>query len=488
MVANKRWTLTIFAAFLLCLGCSWALLQPPYGISDEPAHAIKALATSNGQLRGPQSVGQFGYNSMEYQVPSAYSSIWHFTCYSGDVKATPVCAPPFPNGVEEIGVTSTAAEYPPAYYAIVGAFGWINPGQTGLFLMRMATVILFSFFITLSAKLLINNGYAHRLGTLLICATPTVLSFSGAVNPFSPEVGASILYWTSGLLLLKSPTSKSSGLIASVYIGAFFFGTIRPASFLWILISMSAILLVSPDFRALVSTFRKRTNSLHFLMSSALGVLASISWYLFGMQTRNLGGGSPAGGELLDNMMTSFHQTPSYLRQIFGFFGWTTFYAPTPVMFLLLLALLFLFFCNRRYRKAEIIGLICLLAFLFAGPAVFEGARAAGSGFGFQGRYLIPVAVGLPIVLTVGGQKINKNLFLTAAIPVLAITSHLISLSHVAKRFLVGLDGPFFWPSEIEWSGFGGEMAILLSIGMTLVTGLLVVVNQVLQTVEAEAI
>lgn len=476
-----------FSLFVLSLGVTWALIQPPYGISDEPAHTVKALATSDGQLQGPQTVGQFGYSAMEFQVPSAYSSLWHFTCYSGDVNTTPDCAPQFPTGADRIYISSTAAEYPPVYYATVGIFGWISPGQQGLFLMRLVTVILVTILIVLAGHLFVQFGYARQLATLLICATPTVFSFSGSVNAFSPEVAASILYWTSGIFLLQSPNRKSKNLIASIYIGAIAFGVMRPASFLWILISMSVIFIVSVNVKELPFLFgKKNTNMLHVLSASGIACILSVCWYFLGMTVRNLGGGSPAGGELFDNILVSFQRTPQYLQQIFGFFGWTTFYAPILVVILFTTSLLLSFLVNLRYNRREIVGLSCLVSFISFGPAILEGARAASSGWGFQGRYLIPVAIGIPIVLALGGINNRRSLLLSNIIAIPVVLGHLIALNHVAKRFTVGLSGPSFWPSHIKWSGLGGQLAIQISFTLTLCFGVAFIISQLCNDSEQE--
>lgn len=471
MTRSNRWLLAIFGAFTIVLGLSFALVQPPYGLSDEPAHAIKALATADGQLSGPKTVGQFGYSAVEFEVPLAYTSIWHFTCYSGDVNQTPECAPPFPSDQNRTISTSTAGEYPPPYYAIVGGWGWISPGETGLFLMRIFTVLICSLFLTMSGYLFVVSGNSARLVALLVCATPTVFSFSGAVNPFSPEITASILYWTSGIFLLKSEMDKRRVVIPFFYIGAVSFGVIRPASFLWILISMSVIVLATVNIQSLKSSSKRKRDFIHFLIANFVAISLSTSWYLFGMSTRSLGAGSPAGGEFMDNVLISARRTPAYLRQIFGFFGWTTFYAPLVVLLFFLLAVFLLYLVNHKHSLREVIALTSLFLFLFLGPAILEGARAANSGWGFQGRYLMPVAVGIPILLTLTGGHRSINSKLLVAASLLIVSGHVIALSFVTKRFTEGLDGPFFWPTQIDWSGLGGPIAIQVTFLMALLLG-----------------
>ena len=123
-----------------------------------------------------------------------------------------------------------------------------------------------------------------------------------------------------------------------------------------------------------------------------------------------------------------------------------------------------------------------LLGFLIAGPSVLEGARAASSGFGFQGRYLIPVAVGLPLVATLGGHQISKRAIIHKSLPILVVLAHLIALNHVAKRFVVGLSGQSFWLTEIKWSGVGGNPAILISFTSAVALGIGFIICQLRNT------
>ena len=461
--------LVVFVLFLLSLGFTWAVIQPPYGVSDEPAHTVKALASSRGDLSGPHVIGQFDYEAIEFIVPSAYSSIWHFVCYNSDPNVTPDCAPPFPTSSDRTAVSSTAGEYPPLYYAIVGWLGWLSPGQDGLTMMRVMTVFLVVAMAGFASWLIHQHQERSGADAILLGLTPTVLAFSGTVNPFGPEIAAAILFWTSSLLLLGETSSRKQlrQLTATVYGSAILLGFIRPASFVWIVVIMLFVLTASPtpEGSRLI-----RPVTRHVIAASTTGVLVSYVWFAEFMTTHSLGGGSPAGGTLLGNMRFSFERTDEYLRQTLGFFGWTSFYSP-PIVIVLYMALLVLFVVFYRMNHAEVrLSLLCLVLFACLGPSVLEGARASTSGFGFQGRYLLPVLVGFPLIL-VCRSKTTRPSHRQGVLLGGLVLAQLFALNHATRRFTVGLDGPYLWPIHMEWSGNLGALATLTFTAVTWLLG-----------------
>ena len=447
----------VFGFFLL-LGASWAVVQPPYGVSDEPAHAIKALATANGQFSGPSVVGPFGYAAQEFQVPSAYAEIWHFVCYNSDVNTTPSCAPPFPNGDNRIALPSTAAEYPPLYYGLVGWAGWIFPGKSGLLQMRLLTVLLVAALLGWAASRLPRRNLAWTVTGLLLAMTPVVLAFTGSVNPFGPEIAAAVLFWVSCLRVAnEGETDISRSDVVGLHVSAILLGLFRPASFLWIIIIvlMVSISMLAKSGSTFVDVVGKGRP---ICWAAVVGVLPSLTWFFFAMTGKSLGGGSPAGGSTWTNMSISFWRTDEYLQQAIGYFGWTSFKLPVILMSIGSILLVCLAIAARDGGRQLFTAGLLITLFAACGPAILEGARASVAGFGFQGRYLLPVLCGLPILLSVltGTRELSQSL--GRSFLVLAVTLQLASLFYVGKRFAVGLDGTNLWVLKSEWPGLLTEL------------------------------
>ena len=444
------------ALFILALSVTWSLVQPAYGVSDEPAHVIKALATTKPGVDSFQTRGEFRHYAVRYRLPMTYSQIGSWKCYSDYLDTVPTCSQFLLKDGRDVWISSTAGEYPPLYYALVGWAGWISQGPVGLLLMRLLTGLIVT--VLFFAAMLLLDVHEYELGTLAVflCSTPTVLAFSGSVNPYAPEVAAATLFWASALVSLRKCTAHSLLASCCLFVSAFLFGLFRPGSFVWI--GMILFLVTLCSFPP-IDGDRNRVTSQGYLLAGGIGLSLSYAWFRLGMPRnyRNLGGAiSGVGGSLVSNMRFSFERTDDYLRQIFGYFGWTNFFAPviSPLGFISIVTVIWIRMQPSRHR-GKFLALVLMILLMAIGPSFLEGARAAKSGLGFQGRYIIPVIVGIPLVLaTLQTEKrtVSSPVFLRAT-----AVLHLVCINHAIRRFFVGLSHGYWWPTTAKWWGLLGS-------------------------------
>lgn len=454
--ASAKPTVFVFIG-LWCMGAILAFGQPPYGVSDEPAHAVKALATARLDFSGPETIGQFDYPAQVFEVPAAYSSIWHFVCYSSNTDATPDCAEPFPSDENSLLSSSTAGVYPPLYYLAVGSPGWLWPGESGLAGMRLISVLLWSSTLTLAfsvLSLLCSSRLA--LATLFIAFTPTALAMGSTVNPFGWEISLFVLLWTTSLVsifadLVNLPSRRLHSLS---WFAAVAISLIRPAAFIWTFGMVLAIgcLLLFRSLRPLQTDSRRMAiASLSPLTASAM---LSLGWWVVIADKASFGGGGGALATTAENIRFSFDRLDDYLLQLHGFFGWTEFYAPTVSflcwIFALVLVAVRSSFSNSQ-RNIVLVGIACVIG----APLILEGVRATSSGLGYQGRYILPLAVGLPILMSVfpSSDTLERN---RLGPPLLALSGTALATINVIRRYEVGLSGPLIWFRAPTWEPFGG--------------------------------
>ncbi len=470
VVNAHRCVVFFVAVFSVC--AAWSFVYPPYGVSDEPAHTVKAVATGSGQFTGPQTIGQFDYPATVFEVPAAYTSVWHFTCYNGDVNATPACVGVFPIGSDRVPTPSTAGRYPPSYYLLIGWLGNVVPSETGFYLMRLLSGLIVSAGLTVAFHFLGKFPNPQRSqAALAVCCTPAVVSFGGTINPFALEVAAAAVFWTTGTLLLANPDPNASaevlprGAIVAFLASAFLFGSVRPASFIWMAIATVTLVLfhwrVLGGPGALVRGHRR-----WFSFGAMGGLVLSLAWWKLVMGAASLGGNAAAGGTLIENVRASFERSDEYFQQMFGYFGWTTFYAPVVVTVLFVLALAVLCRSDGARSRLEIATISLLGIFVVFAPAVLEGARAKSEGFGYQGRYMIPVAIGVPVLASLlDRQRAAADRRSYGAVYVLCAVGVFIATQHAARRFFVGLSGDYLWVGRALWwppLGTGGVVALML--------------------------
>jgi hypothetical protein len=445
-------------SFVFFVGLMYSFTQPIYGVSDEPAHAVKAVATGHGEITGPTVIGQFGYSAEEYKVAEAYNSIWNFVCYNGDVNVTPACSEELSRDKNLVPVASTAGSYPLIYYATIGWIANLAVGPWGIYLMRTATSLIVALLLGMSfAQSLKFLSMSRAILATFIAFTPAVAAFSGTVNPFSVEVSAATLFWTSSIAIFTSlEKQKLFDSKVLLVISGTLLALVRPVSFVWIgLIELFLLLfflkLPVNKFNSDGKIFQVAIASGAFLLSVAVNFSRN--------GVTSFGAAGAAGGNMTGNMRISLERSDDYFRQLFGFFGWTQFYPPVyvPIIFCGTAIYIGAKICNRSRR--QVFSLSIFLFFIIFCPILLEGVRASSNGWGYQGRYILPVAVGIPFLYFVNGDSLvkAKENELDKKWPIYLIASgHLFALYHVARRFTVGLDGPYMWFKSPEWTGYGG--------------------------------
>ena len=454
------------------LSLLWSFLQPLYGSPDETAHVVKAVATARGQFKGQTTTGDFGFSSESYKVPRAYSQgIQYLGCILGPSHADASCVGQFGTGRDLVPVTSTAAHYPPLYYLLVGPIGLAFPGRLGMYLMRVVSSFLTAIMLTVSFRTAFRYGGPLRpLGVLIAC-TPMVFSLSGAVNPHGLEISSAILYWVSLLTCLEQFESRSShridlGLFFQLLLSSSFFALVRPAGFVWMSLATALVVLYFGIRRA-IKTVTFNRISLKSLWSVPFALLLSVAFYLWSGVGMGLGGSAATekGSErVIDNLWTSFDRADDYFRYMFGWFGWVEFSAPPAAFFLcvgclgLVLAYAAMSGNGREFR----ITVIALALTIFA-PVLIEGSKAAASGFGYQGRYTLALAVGIPILgfwrRVVGLSAENERRLVSLALAG-ALLPSIICIDFALKRYSVGENGPRFWFVHPNWLPPGGKWLI----------------------------
>ena len=468
---------TLMFLFILIVSLMYAFTQPIYGVSDEPAHVVKAVASGRGEFVGPNVIGQFGNSATEYQIPAAYDSIWNFVCYNGDVNATPKCSEQLTNDRKLVPVSTTAGNYPPLYYITVGWIGNVFVGPWGIYLMRIATSFIVALLLVLSFKQSLKFLSRSRAITAsMIAFTPAVAAFAGTVNPFSVEVAAATLFWTTSISIFVRKEGKK--FLKSDYlliISGVLLALIRPVSFFWIaIIELFLLFFFYEPTRA-----KRKSNS----KTTQLAVAAAVFVISVGANfSRNgitaFGASGPAGGSMLGNMRISYERSADYLRQLFGFFGWTHFYPPIYVPLIFCGAAIFVGARIYNRSRRQIVCLLLLVIFIVYSPTVLEGLRAASNGWGYQGRYILAVAVGLPFLYFIDGissEEVSgqKSEFKW---PIIAVAiAHFLAIIHVAHRFFVGLNGPYFWIQSTQWTGYGGVALFLTLLGAAALVVILLV-------------
>jgi hypothetical protein len=308
-----------------------------------------------------------------------------------------------------------------------------------------------------------------------------LFSLSGAVNPHGLEISASILFWVALLTCLDEFRSSGNkplerGLTVQLFAAAAFFALVRPAGFVWMLMATGLIV----SYVGIRQTLRISTNRVFqkSMWSVPIAILLSISFFFWSGVGAGLGGSAATekGSErMLDNLQTSFDRADDYFRYMFGWFGWVEFSAP-PAAFLICVACfgLALTYSAMSSNRREFRSTVLALVLTIFSPVLLEGLKASSSGFGYQGRYTLALAVGIPILgfwrrTTSSSIQAERRMLSVTLFAALAPT--FICIDFALKRYSVGESGPRFWFLNPNWLPPGG-LPLVCAIFLAILTSL----------------
>ena len=132
------WFLAPFAVFGM-LGLLWALASPIFSVPDENAHATKAIAQVRGQV--------IGYTLPDVRhiivdLPAGYEYSPEMLCFVPRSAEPASCAPALGDPGGQDWFNTWVGAYNPVYYQLVGWPSLVFDGNTSIYAMRIASVLL----------------------------------------------------------------------------------------------------------------------------------------------------------------------------------------------------------------------------------------------------------------------------------------------------------------------------------------------------------
>lgn len=469
--------------FLLFLvpSAAWAVASPLFSVPDEPAHTVKAVATWHGQLSGPETPGP-GYLANVYQVPAIWQSAFLVPeCYKFQRNNTPDCAPELAGGSEMIGVLVPAGHYPPLYYALVGWGGRLVPSAAGVYLMRMTSALLVAAFLALATRTLariIRPGFA--VVGVLVAATPMTYFLAGSVNPSGFEIATAISVWAHVLAIVRGRSSATAE--TSVEAGPEPVLEPVPTSLLVGLVISSAALALTRQLSGafligilVLATMTSSSGRLRGLLRQrgvrlALGGLA-VAIGVGAIFVVATGDPSSMTGKPIEPgsgpLAAVIGETDNYLRQMVGVFGWLDTRSPQLSYYLwigIIIAMVGFVAVATKIKTSA--PLLLTVAVTLTMPLI-EFPNAATSGLPWQGRYSLPIAVGIPLIAVVLIDPLAPQIsgFARRTIAVVATAvgiANVYAVYWALRRYVVGGDRGFNIFSGGAWQPPLGSAALLL--------------------------
>jgi len=401
VLAQPRKVFAIAFVLVFLNMSAWSLATPLFAAPDENAHLIHAAALVRGQIIGTPIHGS-SFTSVT--VPALFADGDRYPrCFGFKIGVPASCARPLTTNTKPVVTTTPAGRYPPLYYAVVGLPSLLTVSSTGIYLMRIVSAIICALFIALA--LVSVTTWSRRsflLVGVLLALTPMTLFLGGVVNPNGPEICEAICVWTSGLILvLERAEAPPRGLVVILVASAAALVLTRGLSPLWVLLIFLALVFLSGRRRALDLL---RSRSLRIPMAVVVVAGGAAVVWIFAEHANELafnGAMLPAHEGAASIVFNIFGHTGAWIQQMIGVFGWLD--TPSPLAtyliwyaatgFVLLLAL------GSSTRRGAI-ALLALTAIVVFVPVVISYQEVHRLGIVWQGRYMLAMAVGIPILST----------------------------------------------------------------------------------------
>ena len=485
----------IVAALVGGIILSWLLIVPPGAQPDEHSHLVRAGALV---LRADQSDGL-------YVLPDRYV-MTDPGCYAFDPFTPATCAAPLEYTGRDLLVLTRADDYPPGGHGLTGA-ATLLPGLDPVWWARLAAGAVATAFVAAAIVLALRRSRLFA-GALLLALTPMAWSSLPSANPSTYAIAGATALWVALLtadLHDRIPTatawliaagwtslvvSRRDGLVWAclIVLGIALFRrfalldlarrlTVAPlavagvatlVTLTWGVTSdsrTSQLVVVAPILVVVAELLRSRADTIPpearwWLV--AIGAIAAVAAWPLLVSTR-------ANGWDTDLVVAIVNQTDDNLLEAIGRLGWLDAPIPAFAVYAWLLAVggAVAYALLTDVRGLMAAGLLVFVAALTSWT--FELLQNNDSGTYWQGRYSLPLLIGLPLLLvlrpggradTVGdlalsGDAIDRRfrtrLAVWATITGLAVLN--LGAWAAARRWGVGLDGsylPWRWDTALQ--------------------------------------
>jgi hypothetical protein len=462
-VHRRLWWAT--AGLFFVLAATYALATPLTAVPDEAAHVIRAVAVVDGQFTSSYHEVHVGAGFTKpvtrVRVPRGYAELDATLACLGFDSATPAsCGRPIGSAGPDVRGETYVGAYPPTYYLLVGWPSHLFGPRVALYAMRLLSAAIGAALMASAIRALLeaagpDGRPSWALAGVVLAATPIAVFLVGGVNPSGLEVAAACCWWASALALLGGRAAVDPGAarpstraaIRFAASGVLLIGT-RPLS---PFLAAAAVVVVGI---AAASAPRLRTMVRSRRAVGAVGIVgaATVAAIAFGLSVHAATAviTSPPGASKGRGWYArqAAGRTWTWLDQLVGRLGWVDvplwrFVAIAWGVLVVALAAVAVLAGTARQRLALVATGVGVLAL----PVAAEVVSGPTVGMAWQGRYGLPLAVGIPILSAwillrrpdpALVRRVGAAPLVAAGVAIVALC-HLAALVRLLDRYAVGL-------------------------------------------------
>lgn len=426
---SPRRTFAGFLIGLLAIQAAWIAAMPAFRGPDEFDHVYRADGVAHGAImpgledhavmRGQLTPVRASVIEAAEPVCDFYQYTLYYNCHPYRSASTGTWN----------AAGSGAGRYNPAYYIVVGNVARPFHGVGVDYAMRIATAVACAVLLAWAASLWLARGRSRwRTLGLLTALTPVLLYSTAIAAPNGVAYAAGVLLWVGGLVLIRSTGSPARSPLLAVVVGAALVCNTHTTGPLWLLLIAIALIILEPA-RCLALLRHRRA----WLAIAGVGIggIASVAWTL--ISRANLSpppdvlNADPAFGQLVLNNVV-------WLLQTIAAFPLRNESAPAAVYFLWLVPFAMLMALVVRLRGRVLAVTLWLSGCVILTATVLVWIAYRYEGYAWQGRYGLPLVVGLVLVpAAYAGDRRPYGPLFDCAVGAMVIATG-ISVWHVADH------------------------------------------------------
>ena len=402
----------------LSLSVAWMLASPVGASPDEQAHIAYAWGTVTGQTVAGEHLVTItgGRTATSVQIPQKLLQLPPPACYAfRPEKPVTQCTPIPADNLRLVTQASYMSRYPPLFYAVEGAAlraatAADLSGPRLLYGARMVAAVL-SLCAVGSGVFLLSRRFPARivLFATLLALPATAWFLAGSVNPNGLEITAAFLL-AAGVLALRvdhATGARSLTAILAVPIGTLLLAWTRPVSWVWAALILALLLVPigQKDGSSWIRRLPVRRLGAVATVATVLVLTSSMVWFVYGLQIRTseasrVNAGGWGGLNPIGRVLILVLHSGTIVNEGVGTFGWLD--TPLPPLVVLAwvsiaaVAAVIWFVGRNDFVPQWSIGAVLVLGYLAALLDEYKGA------WGWQGRYLLPVAAAVCVLAVPG--------------------------------------------------------------------------------------
>ncbi len=455
---------------------AWVVGNPPFAAPDEADHYIRAIGISEGHLLGrPDHSAHIGVDARQVawvaqaarfvSVPRGFDPT-RFGCELGPGAQSAACLNAVDLEPPPVVLVTAVGNYQPFPYLLPALV--VRAGSSPAAALRLARAItaLMTLALLAIAVFALFDAACARLSLLgpLLAVTPMVLFCGASLNGSATEIAGGIAFFACLLRLGRDGPVPTRWWALTALSGAALTLS-RSASPAWLVIALLiAVVWSGPR----VFTRRWAAGWAPRVTAAVLAAALALNRVWEAAHGSHV---TLDTGQLHAGLVAGVHEWWIALPELIGKFGYLDVKLPLiiPVVWLGLVTALLAsaaVVCGRRERVLLAVVTIGALA----GPVVFYAVLLRPTGFGLQGRHILPILVAVPLL---AGEALRRHRERASAVWLRALINTSAAAVAVmapaawyvnAKRYAVGGSGPVWFLGQAAWSPPGGWWIWLIAV------------------------